>query len=71
MVFLDAQKDHYGRQLEALLERDLLEGGAVVLADNVIDREAECASFFELLEQRALRYQVIPTECGLLVARLP
>ena len=71
LVFLDAQKSHYGRQFRALLERGMIGSGAVLLADNVIDREVECTELFQALEAAGVPYHVVPTECGLLVARIP
>lgn len=68
VVFLDAQKSHYGKQLAYLLDHNIIQSGALVLADNVIDREEECASLFTELKSRDVDYTVISTECGLLVA---
>ena len=71
LVFLDAQKSHYGQQFRALLERGMIGSGTVILADNVIDREVECTKLFQALEAAGVPYHVVPTECGLLVARIP
>ncbi len=70
LVFFDAQKNQYHPQLLALLERGLIGPGTVLLADNVIDRAKECAAFLQWFEQEHVEHHVIPTECGLLVARL-
>lgn len=70
VVFLDAQKDHYRRQTEALEGRGLLAPGALLLADNVLDRREECRPLLEWLTERRIPYGILPTECGLLVARL-
>ena len=69
-VFLDAQKDQYLAYVEALRARQLLLPGATIVADNVIDRAAECRAFLEWARDAAVRHTVIPTECGLLVATL-
>lgn len=69
-VFLDAQKSHYLPQLEALLARGLIESGTLVLGDNVIDRSEECAPFLAWFVENDVPHRVVPTECGLLVARL-
>jgi predicted O-methyltransferase YrrM len=71
LVFLDAQKSHYGRQWRSLVERDLVGKGTVLLADNVIDRKEECTDFFAALDGQGTPYEVLPTECGLLVAVVP
>lgn len=68
VLFLDAQKSHYGKQFNYLVEQQLLEDGCLILADNVIDRAEECASFFEALHAANVAYTTIATECGLLVA---
>ncbi len=69
VLFLDAQKSHYGKQFNYLHEHGLLANGCLILADNVIDREEECASLFEALRAAAIDYSIIATECGLLVAK--
>lgn len=68
MVFLDAQKSHYGMQWKALVSRGLVGKGTLLLADNVIDRKVECTSLFQALDEQGINYQIIPTECGLLSA---
>ncbi|MFM2207096.1 MAG: hypothetical protein RL213_1071 [Bacteroidota bacterium] len=70
MVFFDAQKSHYLPQLLALLEKKLAGPGTVLLADNVIDRESECRDFLDWFVANNVNHTIIPTECGLLVARL-
>jgi predicted O-methyltransferase YrrM len=70
VVFLDAQKSHYLPQLELLLDRDLIGPGTLVLGDNVIDRSEECAPFLAWFAEHGVPHRVVPTECGLLVARL-
>ncbi len=70
LVFLDAQKSHYHGQLTELMARGLVGPGTVVLADNVIDREAECREFLDWWVTRGAQHRIVPTECGLLVGRL-
>jgi predicted O-methyltransferase YrrM len=71
LVFFDAQKNQYKPQLERLLARELIGSGTVVLADNVIDRAEECAAFLKWFSDHDIPHQIIETECGLLVAKLP
>lgn len=68
LVFLDANKDGYLEQFQLLRQHDLLDENCLILADNVIDREKECANFLEFMQQ--FSPVIIPTECGLLVARI-
>ena len=68
LVFLDAQKSHYGPQWRLLTGRGLVGPGTVLLVDNVIDRRAECANLFEVLDEQGVTYEILPTECGLLKA---
>lgn len=68
IVFLDAQKDQYVRYLDAMLKHGLVASGTIVLADNVIDRKEECQAFLDRMKE--YEHTIIPTECGLLVARL-
>lgn len=70
VVFLDAQKSHYLPQLEALLAREHVGPGTLVLGDNVIDRSEECGPFLAWFVDHDVPHRVVPTECGLLVARL-
>jgi predicted O-methyltransferase YrrM len=70
LVFFDAQKSHYLRQLRALLDRGLVGRGTVLVADNVIDRQAECADFLQWCIDEQVPHHIVPTECGLLVGRL-
>lgn len=67
LVFLDANKDGYMEQFLALLNENLLHTGTLILADNVIDREKECANFLQYMKGQSV---IIPTECGLLVGRI-
>lgn len=71
LVFLDAQKSHYGAQWRVLLKRGMVGPGTVLLADNVIDRKSECTDLFHALAEHGTDYEIIPTECGLLKAVLP
>ena len=71
LVFLDAQKSHYGAQWRALTRLGRVGQGTVLLADNVIDRKDECKDLFDALSEQGLPYEIIPTECGLLKAVLP
>jgi predicted O-methyltransferase YrrM len=71
LIFLDAQKSHYGAQWRKLLKLDRVGPGTVLLADNVIDRKDECKELFDALSEQGLAYEIIPTECGLLKAVLP
>lgn len=70
LVFFDAQKNQYHPQLLDLLERKLIGPGSVLLADNVIDREEECRAFLDWFVENGVEHHIVPTECGLLVARL-
>lgn len=70
VVFFDAQKSHYHQQLLLLLDKKLVGPGAVLLADNVIDRQSECKDFLDWFINNNIRHTIIDTECGLLVARL-
>lgn len=70
LVFFDAQKNQYHPQLLDLLERKLIRPGTVLLADNVIDREEECRLFLDWFVEQGVEHHIVPTECGLLVARL-
>ncbi len=71
LVFLDAQKSHYGKQLRALMDLGLLSPDCVLLADNVIDRRVECTDLMETLQMRGIPFCILPTQCGLLQARIP
>ena len=71
LVFLDAQKSHYGAQWRMLVRRGMVGPGTILLADNVIDRKDECKELFDALSEQGLAYEIIPTECGLLKAVLP
>ncbi len=70
IVFFDAQKSHYFQQLNLLLEKNLIQKGSVLLADNVIDRQEECDEFLNWFTENNISHTIIPTECGLLVAKL-
>lgn len=70
LVFFDAQKDQYLPQLQALLACGLVGPGTTLLADNVTDRKSECQPFLDWIAANGLRHQVLPTECGLLVATI-
>lgn len=70
LVFFDAQKNQYHPQLLDLLEGNLIGPGTVLLADNVIDREDECRHFLNWFIDNSVEHHIVPTECGLLVARL-
>jgi predicted O-methyltransferase YrrM len=70
LVFFDAQKDQYLPQLQALLAGGFVGRGTTLLADNVTDRRAECQPFLDWITANGLRHQVLPTECGLLVATI-
>lgn len=71
LVFLDAQKSHYGRQWRFLMEVGMVSKGTVLLADNVIDRKLECTELFNTLTDQGISYRILPTECGLLSAIVP
>ena len=66
LVFMDANKDGYLEQIKLIEPK--LNPGAIILADNVIDRQAECQNFLDYMAGRSI---IIPTECGLLVGQLP
>ena len=68
-VFFDAQKSHYGQQLELILSKGLLLKGGLIITDNVLDRYEECKDFYQKLDEYKIEYTVIATECGLLVAK--
>jgi predicted O-methyltransferase YrrM len=70
LVFFDAQKDQYLPQLLALLDHGRVGPGTILVADNVIDRRSECGPFLDWIADNGLRHQVIPTACGLLVAKI-
>lgn len=70
LIFLDAQKSHYLNQTLALMENSLIGPGTIILADNVIDRKTECETFLRWFEEKEINHFVLPTECGLLVAKL-
>ena len=70
LVFFDAQKSHYFKQLNLLIERGLIGKNTLLLADNVIDRQDECADFLNWFKSNKIKHTIIPTECGLLVATL-
>jgi len=70
LVFFDAQKDHYYKQLKSLISKNLIGKGTLILADNVIDRQTECQPFLDWFKVNELEHQIIPTECGLLIAKL-
>jgi predicted O-methyltransferase YrrM len=70
LVFFDAQKNKYHEQLELLLENQLIGKGSILLADNVLDRKEECASFLKWFETNTKDHTIVETECGLLVAKL-
>jgi len=70
LVFFDAQKDQYLNHLQLLLKHGLLSGNCLILADNVTDRRKECQPFLDWFAQNKIQYQILPTECGLLVAQL-
>lgn len=64
-VFLDAEKSLYLKHFN-LMEPHLSQK-AVILADNVTDRQAECQDFLDYM-QLHYRMVIVPTQCGLLVA---
>lgn len=68
-IFFDAQKSHYGQQLELILSKGLLRKNGLIIADNVLDRYEECKDFYLKLDEYKIDYTVIETECGLLVAK--
>jgi predicted O-methyltransferase YrrM len=70
LVFLDAQKSHYGKQIKKLWDMGLIGENTVILADNVLDRATEVVDFIGWFHERGLPYTIIPTECGLLVSKL-
>jgi predicted O-methyltransferase YrrM len=70
LVFFDAQKNHYYKQLKSLIDHRLIGKGTLVLADNVIDRKTECQPFLDWFTTNEREHRIIPTECGLLIAQL-
>lgn len=67
-VFIDHNKASYLPDFQAIEQH--LAPGAVILADNVIDRAEECSDFVGYMVDR-YGAEVVPTEAGLLVARVP
>ncbi|MFM7402071.1 MAG: O-methyltransferase [Bacteroidota bacterium] len=70
IIFFDAQKDKYYDHLKALIDRQLTGPGSIILADNVTDRRVECQPFLDWFVDEGINHLILPTECGLLVARL-
>lgn len=68
MVFMDANKDGYFEQINLLLGKAMLSQGCLIVADNVIDRQKECANFLDFMLQ--YNHMIVPTECGLLVGTI-
>ncbi|MBU3677915.1 MAG: hypothetical protein FGM54_12150, partial [Chitinophagaceae bacterium] len=64
LVFLDAQKSHYGKQIKRLVEKGLIGKNTVVIADNVLDRASEVEDFIAWFSDNQIPYTIIPTECG-------
>lgn len=69
VIFFDAQKSHYGKQLELILSKGLLNKNGLIIADNVLDRYEECKDFYLKLDEYNIEYAVNATECGLLVGK--
>lgn len=65
MVFLDGNKDGYLEQIQALIKGKFLAPACLIVADNVIDRQAECQNFLDFMKD--YRHMIVHTECGLLV----
>jgi len=70
VVFFDAQKDQYLNQLQLLITHKLLSENCLILADNVTDRRTECQPFLDWFTNEEVSHEILPTECGLLVAHL-
>jgi len=68
VVFIDHEKKSYLPHFLTLLENGTIGEGTLILADNVIDRRAECDDFMKYME--ALPSTTIQTECGLLVYKI-
>jgi predicted O-methyltransferase YrrM len=68
LVFMDANKDGYLEQIQELIRLKLLAPNCLIIADNVIDRRAECQNFLDFMEQ--FNPVILQTECGLLVGRI-
>lgn len=77
MVFIDAQKNQYKPYIEKMQKQGLLAPNCTVLADNVIDREAECIDFLNYMAQYQPLIQNVGHEAdtdvvaGLLIANIP
>lgn len=69
LLFLDGNKDGYYEQMIELRQSGLLPMGSWVIADNVIDRKADCQDFLDYMSDN-FRSVVLPTECGLLVGQI-
>lgn len=67
VLFLDHEKRLYLPHYE-MAKPHIVRGG-VVVADNVLDRAEECAEFVRVMQETAWRCTILPTECGLLIAR--
>lgn len=67
-VFLDAEKKSYLQHLLALINHGKLVPGALIVADNVIDRAEEMEDFLSYIKPYV--QCVIKTQAGLLVARV-
>jgi len=69
LVFMDHDKGSYLKDFQLLEPR--LVPGALILADNVNDRRSECADFVDYMFAKYPDTEILATECGLLVARVP
>jgi predicted O-methyltransferase YrrM len=68
-VFIDHEKGLYLPHFKLMQEYGLLSEGALLLADNVIDRQEECTDFVTHVLANHTGF-VARTECGLLVVNL-
>jgi caffeoyl-CoA O-methyltransferase len=69
LVFIDHNKASYLEDFKAL--EPFLSPDAVIIADNVNDRRAECGDFVDYMFANYPTTQIINTEVGMLVAQRP
>lgn len=69
VVFFDHEKRMYLPDAKAIISR---QGSKplLLLADNVIDRQAECQDFLDWIKGVADSCTIIPTQCGLMTCKI-
>lgn len=68
LVFIDHNKKDYLSHFYKV--RPHMHQGSILVADNVNDRRSECGDFVSYMQATNPTTQIIPTECGLLVATI-